>query len=306
MVRILACATLLLWAAPVSAQSADELLQQGVEAREQRDDERALELFRRAHQAEPSGETFAQMALAEQALGRFVDAEHDLAQALTYREERFIRRNRALLEQALSEIRANIGLVRVGGGLEGAVLYVNDREIGALPHPDAIRVDAGQVEVVARAPGYLPGRASVEVPPEGVVDVELTMEPEPPPPTDPVPHAQSHPGAAVQELLLGVGITSAGLGVLALVGATIAMVVREDAASDRQSCTDESAECRDLYFLATRAEETGIALFITGGVLLATGAALFFIGLDWGGPEEEADTVRCAPGVFGVACVGRF
>lgn len=305
----LAIALCLLWSVPALAQSADDLMQQGIEAREGRDDERALELFERAHQIEPSGETFAQMALAQQALGRFVNAEHNLSQALTYRQDRFIRRNRALLEQALAEIRSNIGLVRVSGGVDGAMLYVDGREIGALPRPDAIRVNAGEVEVVARAPGYLPATATVEVPREGVATAELTMEREPAQPPPPVHHAQSHPGAPVQELLIGIGVTSASLGVLGLIGATIAMVIRENAAVDRQSCTDDSIECRDLFFLATEAETTGIALFIASGILLATGGTLFFIGLDWHEPEDEDQDdawVRCAPGPLSVGCAGRF
>src|SRR5688572_1092503 len=55
-----------------------ELIDRGVEQRKAGDDRAALELFRRAFELNGSGQALAQMALAEQALGRWLDAHQHL------------------------------------------------------------------------------------------------------------------------------------------------------------------------------------------------------------------------------------
>lgn len=77
---------LLLIAAPQlalgQAQSPDQLIEAGVAARRGGDDERALVLFTQAWASGHSPRARAQMGLAEQALGKFVDAEAHLSEAL--------------------------------------------------------------------------------------------------------------------------------------------------------------------------------------------------------------------------------
>lgn len=302
------------WLAPAAAlgQSAESLVEQGIAAREEREDVRALELFRQAYELEPEAATLAQIALAEQALGRYVSAEEHLAEALEDDGDRFIRRNRRLLETALEEIRAEIGTVTIAGGPDGAAVYVDGRGVGSLPLDGPVRANAGEQEIATLLEGYEPFRRRVTV--EGGGDVEVRVEMVRVPPHEPVreppPHALTHPGAPIQELLIGIGATSAAVGGVALVGGTIAMVLREDAANGliEQMCVTETPECVALRDEAIEAERTGIALFIAGGILAGTGVALLLVGLDWEEPDEggEEQTVRCAPGPLSVACAGRF
>src|SRR3954451_10973455 len=91
-------------AAPVASASEEELINRGIALREARNDGAALEAFRQAYALSKSPRTLAQMALAEQALGRWVEAEADLGQALGRADDSWIARNKGLLSQALAEI----------------------------------------------------------------------------------------------------------------------------------------------------------------------------------------------------------
>src|SRR5215831_5030123 len=80
------------------ADDAEGLILRGIELREKRDDQAALQLFRRALEIAATGRARAQVALAEQALGRWPDAEADLAAALERADEPWIAEKKALLE----------------------------------------------------------------------------------------------------------------------------------------------------------------------------------------------------------------
>src|SRR6185436_867581 len=114
-------------ALPARAQPAEAaaLLKQGVELRGQGKDAEALEVFRRAHAASPSPRAKAQIALAEQALGRWLDADRDLADALSSPTDPWIRQHAAALEQSRKEIGKHIGALSLEGGVPGAQVFLN-------------------------------------------------------------------------------------------------------------------------------------------------------------------------------------
>src|SRR5947209_3601580 len=80
--------------------AADAAIRRGVDLRKQGRDMDALEEFRKAYAAARSPRALAQIALAEQALGRWVDAESDLDQALASKSDPWIRKNVATLNGA--------------------------------------------------------------------------------------------------------------------------------------------------------------------------------------------------------------
>ncbi|MGE3634179.1 MAG: PEGA domain-containing protein, partial [Sandaracinaceae bacterium] len=243
-------------ASSARAQDADELIQEGVHAREAREDARALELFRQAQSMRPSGEALAQIALAEQALGRFVQSEEHLRDALVFPNDPFVERNRRLLEGALEEISASIGTLTITGSPTGAAIFVEGREVGRLPLPEPIRVDAGSCEVVAVRAGYEEARLEVTVEGGGNADVTVVLsQVESLPDRDPdVPPTAEAREADGDELLLILGIALASAAGVALVGGAIALGVREDAAQQRLTCSDTDPGCRDLYGRAVDAE----------------------------------------------------
>jgi len=159
-----AAVTAILSTVPVaSAQSAEVLIQQGLDLRRQHRDEEALQRFQDAYNLSHSAQALAQIALAEQALGRFVEAEIHLQQALAVSGDMWIDSRRPQLQQALQQISSQLGTIEIQGGVPGAVVFVNGTERGTMPQAAQLRVRAGSAVVEIRAQGYVPVQRTVNV-----------------------------------------------------------------------------------------------------------------------------------------------
>jgi len=167
---------LLFEATPVAAQeSADELIDRGIDLREENRDADALALFERAHQLSPTPRALAQIALAEQALGRWLAAERHMSDALGLTDP-WIEERRAPLERALEATRRHLGRVEVTGGVPGAEVVVNGRSAGALPLDGPITVEAGTVVLEVRAAGYLAIQRSIQVAAGSLAREDITLQ----------------------------------------------------------------------------------------------------------------------------------
>lgn len=294
-----------------SAQRRSGLLEQGVALREEGRDADALALFERAYEESHSGQALAQIALAEQALGRLVEAEAHLAEALARTEDAFVRRNRVPLASALTEIRAGLGDLQVTGGVDGAEVLLAGQPIGVLPLDAPLRVVAGEVSVEVRASGHRPFRLSVAVPGGGAATIEVVLERVPSEtgstPVVITPDEGDHDTSASWAMPVGIALLGAGAVGIG-VGAGL-MVVREDNAQLRQRCSDVDPGCRSAYQSAVDAEGGGIASFVLGGAFLAGGAAVLALdamGVLASSGDASTASVTCAPGPLSFACVGRF
>lgn len=148
----------LAWPGSASAESdnrADRLIRRGVEMRQAGQDEQALELFRSAYAIQPSPRAQAQIALAAQALGRWVEAEREMMSALGGAHDPWVEKNGATLRRAMTAVRQHLGSLEVVGSPAGARVKVDDRDIGVLPFEKAVRVTAGEIVVSVSAPGYI-------------------------------------------------------------------------------------------------------------------------------------------------------
>lgn len=177
--RIGAIALIVIAAMPspaLSAESVEDLIARGVELRRQRQHERALELFERAHALEPSPRTLAQMGLAKQSLGRWIDSDAHLSTALESVDFPWIRTNRQHLENALAAVRRNLGSILVRG-TPGATVSINGQTRGVLPLRGPVRVPEGRTSVQLAAPGYQPFVATIQVVPGEVATVEANLQP---------------------------------------------------------------------------------------------------------------------------------
>ena len=151
---------------PVHAQGSDDaekLIRQGIDLRKAHDDEGAVRAFQQAYDQVRTPRAAGQLGLAEQALGRWEDAERHVAEALHATGDAWVAKNRQTLDDAIGTIQAHLGRVEVLGNPEGAEVSVNGRSIGKLPLAEPVRVSAGQVNVEMRAPGYVPAQRTLAI-----------------------------------------------------------------------------------------------------------------------------------------------
>jgi len=144
-------------------RDADRWIRHGIELRKAHDDEGAVREFQKAYDAVHTPRAAGQLGLAEQALGRWEDAEHHVREAIRASDDPWVARNQATLSDALGFIQAHLGRVEVLGDPAGAEVSVNGRAVGKLPLAEAVAVSAGQVDVEVRAPGYQPGQRTMTI-----------------------------------------------------------------------------------------------------------------------------------------------
>jgi len=163
---------LILLVAPVAARAEsdpDALLRRGVELRRAGKDDQALEKFRQAYKIRPTSRARAQVGLAEQALGQWIDAESDLLAAVGNATDAWIVKNKAALGQALALVQDHLGNLQILGAPAGASVKVDDRDVGTLPMAEPARVNAGEVLVSVSAPGHVEIRRKLTVSPHAMV-----------------------------------------------------------------------------------------------------------------------------------------
>src|SRR5438128_2093383 len=102
----------------------DELIRRGIELRRRREDEAAFPLFQKAYERHHSPRAAAQIGLDELALGRWIDAERHLQEALGSSSDSWIRKNQNTLRDSLERVRAQLGELEILGGPVGAEVLV--------------------------------------------------------------------------------------------------------------------------------------------------------------------------------------
>ncbi len=165
------------------AKSSKQLIEEGLDLRERGQDQRALQLFQEAYRKTPTAQALAQIALAEQALGRWVDAQMHLSEALRSKEA-WITQRSAPLNRALQAIRSRLARVEVLGAPAGAKVLINGKQVGALPLSAPVYVAAGSTLVELHAEGHRPSSRTIELKAGafGRETIELLPLPKPSPP----------------------------------------------------------------------------------------------------------------------------
>jgi hypothetical protein len=144
-----------------SSDDADGLIRHGIELRKAHDDEGAAREFQKAYDQVHTPRAAGQLGLAEQALGRWEDAERHVGEALHTPDDAWVVKSRAILDEALGTIQSHLARIVVIGDPEGADLSINGRLVGKLPLAEAVRVSAGEVEVELHASGYVPAQRTL-------------------------------------------------------------------------------------------------------------------------------------------------
>jgi len=282
-----------------SDEAAAAALQRGTELRRAGRDADALQVFERVLAQRPSPEARAQVALAEQATGRWVAAERDLVQALASADDPWIAKNRAELQSALAYIRAHLGQLELVGSPAGATVLLNGARVGTLPLASPLTVAAGEAVAGLTADGYTPlsrkvtiepgrlAREVIELPAVGAATADQRS-----PGAAASPHALPLIDAASQPSAQSGGaddsrwtwreraaIGAAGVGVVGLalgIGFGLSSMSKHDDAAKVCSGTCSDQHGVDLWNQARSAGNVSTAAFVVAAAGLAGGAALWF------------------------------
>jgi hypothetical protein len=294
------------------------LIDRGIAQRKAGDDRGALESFQRAHELGGSPRALAQLALAEQALGRWLDAHEHMTRALS-EEHPWIRDHAAELRAALDDISSELGSLEVACNVDGAQVYVDGRRLGTTPSASAFRIVAGESVIQVVAPGYFNLTRQVQVEAGGLSRVEVRLTPRASeeardPARESGAASASGPGVAEpargegpwREALMYGSLGFAGLGVATGVTGYVMREVNvklynDDGRCDIEPLRTRSEECPDAADAWRVGENLAIGGFVVAGVFGALG---LYLWLDQ--PDEQSAAVACSFGVNALSCSGTF
>ena len=321
-----------------AADDAEPLVLEGIKFRTVGQDAKALQKFQQAYQIARTPRIVGQIGTAEQALGRWLDAETHITEALTAKTDAWVQKYRVPLEQALQTIRSHLGTLDIVGEPEGAEISVDGRASGRLPLASPLRLVAGQVLLQVRAAGYFPATRTVTVVAEQNARETIILQPNPAmavtasvtdqatvatPPTAATDAATSARSGTAPDGTSGSGGSwhrpagwafAAGAGAGVIVG-VVGVVVRNDKADKYNAlaastmCGGTSAAmCADLKSSGDSARTAAIIGFSAAGVFAVTSAILFFTAPPGESPSQTAGLDSCAllPTSRGISCLLRF
>jgi hypothetical protein len=279
------------------AAAAEGLFQEGRARLEAGDIAAACSMLAESLRLDPATGTLIALAACHEKEGKlasawaeFADAAGRAAQEGNDERQRFAVARAEQLKPRLSSL-----TVRVSGEVAatpGLTIVRSNRKLGPGEWNVPLPVDGGNYTIEISAPGKIPTRLAVDVPPEGApasVDVpalgaEPPKKPELPRPMKPRPPPPPLPQDRGFSRLEWLGIGSAGAGVVTLGvgGYFLAQMLSKKAEADpncggpkNNACNDEGIpDQEDAAHYGRLATGFGIA----GGVLAATGASLFFVG----------------------------
>jgi hypothetical protein len=151
----------------VAGPTADQLIADGIALRKRGEDAEALAVFERTYRLFPSARAAAQIALAQQALGHWREAERGLFEALRGSaddaDNQWIARNRTYLEESLATVQGRLAWLDVDSNTPGAEIWIAGELYGRVPLGGPLRVVAGELTVEARAAGSATVRQTLQV-----------------------------------------------------------------------------------------------------------------------------------------------
>ncbi len=271
---------------PVTSES---LSQEGTALRREGRDAEALAVFARALAIDASPRTLAQVALAEQALGLWVQADQTLRRALASGGDAWFSNHHDTLRAALDAIGAHLASLRVDANVPGAELWIDGTRAGALPLDSPVSVAAGALALEVRAEGFESETRSIHAEPQSEAHETFTLVKQPspavltlapfvardvpPPPTGTLAATGAPMGDAGEGTRTGAWI-SLGSAVVLGAGAGVAALIRN------MNAADYNDDARCYYGTFTRDQRCGsyrdaassaqtVAIVEAGGALAA-------------------------------------
>jgi hypothetical protein len=298
---------------PQATGKRQRLLNEGLALRRKGDDKGALERFEAALVFGRDARVLAQIALAEEALGRWSKSYVHLREALTDSGHRWIQGNRSLLEAELKKIEGEIGRLEVSVNMEGAEVTVDGESMGLSPLREQIISNPGTVVVSVAKEGFVTVTRPVAVDAGGLTrsDVSLVAVALPPKVVEPVAVAKPPPRRTevVKQRHPAFLYAAGGGALIALVSIGPWLGAGRQADGIVDDCTDDSGCAADTWKSShdrvQRLDRAANGLLYSGlaVAVLATGAYFLF-------PIETRQDVRpsawVTPSGFGLSASGTF
>lgn len=287
----------------------ESLLAEGIALRRAGDDRGALELFQKAWQRSRSPRALAQMALAEQALGRWVDAYGHLQQVLANDSDPWIAEYRDVLALAVADVERQLGALEVWCNVDGASVYLDGHRLGRTPLTKPLKLVAGKSVIGVSAPGHFEVTRLVNVDPGDLARVEIQLTPKPAVAAARANYRANDAAAATssRDLLIYGSAGLAGLGLTLGVTGYITREVNIKLYNDDSRCAPEpsvprSVTCPDEAAAWRRGEVVAIAGFASAGIF---GGLALYLWLER--PSHKGSTeLACGTSLTSVVCAGRF
>lgn len=279
--------------AAAPAGEADQLFQQGVDARKAGKLAEAEALFEKAWAMKKTWDIAANLGLVEFNLGKLPEGAEHVHYAMVNLPPTESDETRANLTKAFAAARDQIGGVDVLCDVDGAEVRIAGKLKGTTPLRMTQFVAPGQVTIEVRKDGYVPASKTVEVKGGGSMQIELVL----------TKQTEATAGPR-KELLIGGGAAAlvlAGVGVGLLVAASdkggAALKVSDAIHDGGRSCVAGAANfdsrCDSVKNESSAADimnRAGIGLLIGGGAI-AAGTAAYWLLAPRGSAKDSASVV---------------
>lgn len=309
------------------ARDVEAVLREGIAHRVAGRDEEAVARFEAAYAMHPAPVTAGQLALACQAVGRWLDADRYFREALAHPEDDWVRRHRRALDEAYGRVQRHVGELELRGGPAGATVWIDQEPRGTLPLAAPLRVRAGELALEVRAEGYLPFARVVSVaagelsrervvmsprtpsaqPPPLPPLAPLVVPPSPPLPPVTAPSPTEHTAAPRRLSVVPWALGAGGLAAVLLGGVSLGL--REASARrfntacpplDAVPRETQAGVCADELVTGDWTTLGAVVGFAAGAVLLGSAVVRVVV------QRPQRAQVSCAPGWMGGTCTLRF
>jgi len=160
-----------------ASAEAKDAVRRGVELLGKRDYAGALAAFREAHEISPTPMTTAQIGFVHMGMGRWLEAQKELEEALLSTADPWVAEHQAELRASLDTARSHIGSLRVQGTPEGAEVRFRGEVVGLLSMRSPVQVTTGPGSVEVRMTGFEPAQRPIGILPREVTEVHLALQP---------------------------------------------------------------------------------------------------------------------------------
>jgi hypothetical protein len=286
----------------------DEFLVQGIEQRRKGDEVKALELIQKAYKLNPIPRHAGQLALVEQALHRWIDADKHLREALSSGTSPWVKKNRDVLEKAALVIDQHLGQIDIKTDVPQSELWVTGTRVGVIGDKP-LRIYAGKVQLEIRAKGYVTKLVMVQIPPGKNTEIQVTLDKQEEHSVVPVPSSSSTappttstttptpPPSSSWTGRKTVGVISLGVGAVGFGVATIFGIQSLNKLSEYKDLCPTSNTCSDVNkgtSLYNDGRQAGLIANIGIGVgVIGVGVGVYL--LLTGGSSENTKTSAHQP-----------